>query len=655
MARPSRTISALLFSVALSIGLAPVAQPQPAQAPTVTNAPTESNADQVAPGRENLEPSEPGFDDNTVDNQTGANWHPTVNPKDEITPGQMRSDKEEIPGGFTKEQANQAEIQEAKEQASQTRSGIQTLAAVNTCRTYWPSPYKVCGKIREKYDSLGGPQSFLTWPKSNELTVPDGVGRRNEFANGFIYWHPNTGAHPITTHFSIAWARTGWERGPLGYPTTDEFGLSDGIGRKQSFEHGHIYGSLAGLASIHGAIYDKWIQTGAEKGPLGYPVTDETKTPDGIGRFNRFTGGMIYWHPKHGAHFIKGNMLDQWGTAGYEKSTLGYPTEDPQNNGQALQSQRFQHGRLHGGIGGAPIAGTALTFSVGIVFEEDLQASVLPNGIRLESANFKTEITSDYTWDISLMMNRKNASAPRTFSFLVGMPSGYRVAHHPYRTSLISPTGDEIGAIGTPVTYNKYRQNVPMTSAVNKGLVTYTFGSPEAVNNASRQALFQNGGDNAGEGLSRTDASSKYWYENPSTGQYPVKTCSFSAFDCSRSLRAWKDSVAFSEEKWGSDLADNQGDATRHCSWMGMTTEASNADFARELADAHEKTPNNPEKSRLMDEFNNITGIATGLRNEGNPGQIKNICLEYAKIAKLTNDPASEFPNQEGNSLIVIR
>jgi len=50
LARPSRTISALLFSAILSIGFAPVAQAQPAQAPTVANAPTDNNADQVAPG-----------------------------------------------------------------------------------------------------------------------------------------------------------------------------------------------------------------------------------------------------------------------------------------------------------------------------------------------------------------------------------------------------------------------------------------------------------------------------------------------------------------------------------------------------------------------------------------------------------------------------
>lgn len=397
MARPSRIITTLLFAITLGMGFTPAVQAQPTQPPTTTSTPADNHADQVAPGRENLEPAEPGFDDNNVDNQTGKNWHPTTNPKSKITPGKMRSDKEQIPGGFTKEQANQAEIQEAKEQATQTRSGVQTFAAVDNCRTYWPSPFKVCGKIREKYDSLGGPKSFLTWPKSNELGVPDGVGRRNEFVNGFIYWHPQTGAHPITTHFSVAWARTGWERGPLGYPTTDEFGLSDGIGRKQSFQRGHIYGSLAGLATIHGAIYDKWVQTGAEKGPLGYPIGDETGTPDGIGRFNRFTGGMMYWHPQHGAHQVAGDILFQWGYADFEKGFWGYPTGDPVKQKDGWYKQTFTKGPLYGLVANGladlynPHGGDGLNINT--------NESIIPNPLSRESNAIEG---NDYTNRIML-------------------------------------------------------------------------------------------------------------------------------------------------------------------------------------------------------------------------------------------------------------
>ncbi|CAM5418832.1 hypothetical protein [Corynebacterium variabile] len=359
-----------LLADVLALGLSSTLTPTSAAQPSITTGPDDSasaraNAEQEAidnaaeaaatpaPGREDLEPAEPGFDDNTIDNDAGADWHATTDPEATITPGQMRSDTEDIPGGFTKEEADRAEVQEAAEQQAQqdraTNPLARALAAepVN-CTTYWPSPYKVCGAIREKYDAIGGPTSFLTWPKSDELGVPDGVGRRNEFVNGFIYWHPTTGAHPVTTHFSTVWARNGWEAGRLGYPTTDELGLSDGIGRKQSFQRGHIYGSLAGLASIEGLIYDKWVATGAEGGPLGYPTTDEASTPDGVGRFNRFVGGMLYWHPTHGAHPITGDILDQWADQGYEGGNLGYPIEDAQTQDSIKYEQKFSGGSIFG-------------------------------------------------------------------------------------------------------------------------------------------------------------------------------------------------------------------------------------------------------------------------------------------------------------------
>ncbi|WKD58582.1 LGFP repeat-containing protein [Corynebacterium caspium] len=97
----------------------------------------------------------------------------------------MRSDKEGIPGRFTKEEADRAELQEAKKLQTTRAAGYRN--SPNTCRTYWPSPYQVCGAIRQRYDELGGPRSFLTWPTSHELGVPDGRGRRNTFINGHIY------------------------------------------------------------------------------------------------------------------------------------------------------------------------------------------------------------------------------------------------------------------------------------------------------------------------------------------------------------------------------------------------------------------------------------------------------------------------------------
>nr|WP_278263138.1 hypothetical protein [Nocardia sp. AG03] len=71
-----------------------------------------------------------------------------------------------------------------------------------------------------------------------------------------------------------------------------------------------------------------WLESGGERGPLGYRSTDEIVAPDGTGRFSRFERGMIYWSPSTGAHAVSGRILTLWSAAGYEASHYGYPTID---------------------------------------------------------------------------------------------------------------------------------------------------------------------------------------------------------------------------------------------------------------------------------------------------------------------------------------
>lgn len=113
-------------------------------------------------------------------------WVPTEEPKAKVTPGQMRSDREEIPEGFTKADADRAETMEATLTTGGATTDMRAMAAPG-CQVYWPAPYEVCGAIRDKYNALGGPNSFLLFPKTNELANPDGIGRRTEFQNGPIY------------------------------------------------------------------------------------------------------------------------------------------------------------------------------------------------------------------------------------------------------------------------------------------------------------------------------------------------------------------------------------------------------------------------------------------------------------------------------------
>ncbi|MBL9016715.1 MAG: hypothetical protein JNL83_21185 [Myxococcales bacterium] len=150
----------------------------------------------------------------------------------------------------------------------------------------------VVGEIEEKYLALGGCGSVLGTPTTEERGTPDGVGRYSVFERGSIYWTPHLGA----------------------------------------FE-------------VHGEIRDKWAAVGWEAGILGYPITDEMKTPDGAGHFSVFERGSIYWSPRTGAHEVHGRIRDAYKTAGWEAGSLGYPTSDEYAVTGGRRSD-FEHGSI---------------------------------------------------------------------------------------------------------------------------------------------------------------------------------------------------------------------------------------------------------------------------------------------------------------------
>ncbi len=194
--------------------------------------------------------------------------------------------------------------------------------------------HSVQGLILGKYKELGGPATF-GFPLTDETTTPDGVGKYNHFSlasGASIYWSPATGAHGIEGAIRDKWSALGWETG-LGYPTTDETSTADGVARYNTFslsDGAAIYATPGtGAHELRGEILKKWTALGA--GPkLGYPTTDENTTPDGVGRYNHFSlagGASIYWTPATGAHEIRGAIRQKWADLGWETGP-GYPTTD---------------------------------------------------------------------------------------------------------------------------------------------------------------------------------------------------------------------------------------------------------------------------------------------------------------------------------------
>ncbi len=316
---------------------APAAKAPAAPAP----APSRPLADAPRPAAPAAdEPVAPDNDDlSSKTAEPDPDWAPTENPNAAVVPGEMRSDREEIPAPFTKEDADKAETMEARQRMSRAAFG---------CQTYWPSPFEVCGLIRDKYNSLGGPGSFLSFPSTGELTNPGNTGKRSQFLNGPIYWSPATGAHPVVNSFLNRWGLNQYETGRLKYPTTDEIVLPDG-GRRQEFQDGVIYVAFqnaVGSALLNGPLRNKYNSMGGlapGSSSLGYPIQDQILSlPDGRGQMVRLQFGVIYWHPVYGAHPVTGVILDVWALSDYETGTYGYPIAD-QTGSPTSVSKEFQN------------------------------------------------------------------------------------------------------------------------------------------------------------------------------------------------------------------------------------------------------------------------------------------------------------------------
>lgn len=202
-------------------------------------------------------------------------------------------------------------------------------------RAYWSDAtgaHFLWGRIGARYAEMGATDSWLGYPTSEEIRLPDNKGFFVTFENGSIYWNPETGAVPVRNDIIDTWgeikgANGGWEKGPLGLPIAPAKGVADG--QAQRFQNGLITRDAKGkVAYVRGEIAKKYQSLGAQASDLGYPISEEVSLANG-GAFSRFENGYIYFSPKTGAKVIKnGAIFDAWGQEGYEHGNLGFPIKD---------------------------------------------------------------------------------------------------------------------------------------------------------------------------------------------------------------------------------------------------------------------------------------------------------------------------------------
>lgn len=199
--------------------------------------------------------------------------------------------------------------------------------------------------IETRYRSGNG--SRLGEPQTGEWCDLIDGGCFEHFRNGSIYWTRGTGAHTIWGAIRDRWAGLGWERGRLGYPTSDEFcGLRDN-GCAQRLQGGLLYWSPATPAQpVWGAIGEAYAAQRWETGRLGYPIGPERCGLRDGGCFQEFQGGSIYWSPRTGSWVVLGAVRDYWASTGWERGPWGYPTgNEACEPGHCWQN--FQGGVIH--------------------------------------------------------------------------------------------------------------------------------------------------------------------------------------------------------------------------------------------------------------------------------------------------------------------
>ncbi len=197
---------------------------------------------------------------------------------------------------------------------------------------YWSSPtgaHRVEGPVRDAWLAAGGDGGSLGMPTSDVGLTPDGQARFGHFTGGSIYVHAGLGTRVLPRSVVTAWEASGWERGPLGYPTSGVEALAGGNGTVVGFEGGKVFTPAPDTSyALWPAVLDRYEAAGGPAGALGLPVGSVRVEAGGGGTSADFEHGSVYWSPSTGARVLTGAVLDRYRAAGGPGGALGYPTDE---------------------------------------------------------------------------------------------------------------------------------------------------------------------------------------------------------------------------------------------------------------------------------------------------------------------------------------
>lgn len=191
---------------------------------------------------------------------------------------------------------------------------------------YWSqktgATYVANGPLRSHWLSTGGPAGIYGLPSGNPIPLPR-QGISQNFTHGTLVYSPATGTHGSFGAIRSKWLTSGAEGGPLGFPTSEEYPI--GLGQAQKFQNGVIYWSPStdSHMTTRGDIESRFITLGGPAGPLGFPAGE--KTAAGNGWVQQFSAGYLLWGPSSGAKILDPETYQAWAA---NSQHFGWPVKD---------------------------------------------------------------------------------------------------------------------------------------------------------------------------------------------------------------------------------------------------------------------------------------------------------------------------------------
>ncbi|MEB7448529.1 hypothetical protein NGB80_11515, partial [Arthrobacter koreensis] len=198
-------------------------------------------------------------------------------------------------------------------------NAVSSTSASITISSWLGAAVDPIAAARAKNPGLGSPTSEVM-----PISSPRGAYRN--YQNGAILWSQATGAQvSLSGPIRTAYQSQGFETGILGFPTSGEVAIPGG--KYQNFQNGAILWSQATGAQIskNGLVREAYRKSGFETGPLGFPTSNEIFIRGGT--YQNFQNGAILWSQATGAQVsLSGPIRTAYQSQGFETGILGFPT-----------------------------------------------------------------------------------------------------------------------------------------------------------------------------------------------------------------------------------------------------------------------------------------------------------------------------------------